>query len=67
MKTVIVVIGSGLMGGKPGIQHERESLRRLEGLQHHEERQSDRVREHRIGLRIPVGAGDHGIGEVRVG
>jgi hypothetical protein len=48
------------------VQHERESLRRLEGLQHHEERESHRIREHRIGLRIPVGAGDHGVGDVRV-
>jgi hypothetical protein len=47
------------------VEHERESLRGLEGLQHHEEREADRVGEHRIGLRIPVGAGDHRIGYVR--
>ena len=47
------------------MEHEGESLRRLQGLQHHEERESDRVRDDRIGLRIPVGPGDHGFGHVR--
>jgi hypothetical protein len=48
------------------VQHECESLRRLEGLQHHEQRESDRVGEHRVGLRIPVGARDDRIGNVNV-
>jgi len=48
------------------VQYEGETLGRLEGLQHHEEREADRVRMHRIGLRIPVGAGDQGIGHVGV-
>ncbi len=47
------------------VQHEWESLRRLDGLQDHEEREPDRVREHGVGLRILVGASDHGIGYVR--
>src|SRR5262245_12521925 len=46
------------------VQHERESFRRLERLQYHEERQSDRVGDDGIGLGI-VGARDHGIGYVR--
>ncbi len=48
------------------MQHECESLRRLEGLQDHEERESDRVGEYRVGLRIPVGASDDRIGNVNV-
>ncbi len=48
------------------VQHEGEALRRLEGLQHHEERESDRVGEHGVGLRIHVGASDDRIGHVHV-
>jgi hypothetical protein len=44
------------------VQYECESLRRLEGLQDHEERESGRVGEYRVGLRIPVGASDDGSG-----
>ena len=45
------------------VQHERQSFRRLELLEHDEQRQSDRVGDHRS-ARVPVGAADHGIRHV---
>jgi len=48
------------------VQHECEPLRRVEGLEDHEQRKSHRIGEHRVGFRIPVRTSDDWIGNVHL-
>lgn len=48
------------------VEHEGQTFRRIQFLEDDKQRDSHRVREHRVGFRIITGAGDHGIGDVRV-
>jgi len=50
------------------VQHERQALRGREALEHHEEREPDRVREHGVALRVGRVVGlDDGLGEPGTG